>query len=342
MTRLRNCASGSLTESGAEECGAFHMPSRVTSRMPSRKPTHRAAIQTAGLGASLTASLTASLLLLTASANATEVHLDRWPSARAGDPAALQHGARLFVRYCLNCHSARLMRWNKLEEIGFDATQIQSRLIYGNQRIGDMMTIAMHPADATKWFGNAPPDLSTIVRANNTVEHNGTDYVYTLLRSFYRDRSASTGWNNAVFPNIAMPNVFWQLQGPRITTVATVDRVERNEQTGKGASGPRKPGDLTMPWMRIRSVYDAQGNVQTTRTGLTEGPESRSVTFQPLDHARAEAAENDIADIVAFLNWMSEPKKVERIHVGEWAMAYLVVFFLIARWLNKVFWRDVK
>ncbi len=282
--------------------------------------------------------LAVTLFTLGADAAAAEVHLDRWPSERANDPAALQHGARLFVTNCLNCHSARLMRWNKLEEIGLDATQIKSQLIYGNQRIGDMMTIAMLPRDATKWFGKAPPDLSTIIRANSTVEHNGADYVYTLLRSFYRDRSTSTGWNNAVFHNIAMPNVFWQMQGPRI---ATIVRVERNEHAGESPA-KLKPGQTAMPWVRVRSVYDAQGDVQSTETGLSTGEESKSARFQPLEPARAEATDNNIADIVAFLNWMSEPKKTERIHVGFWAMGYLVVFFLIARWLNNVFWRDVK
>ena len=121
-----------------------------------------------------------------------EETLDHWPAERASDPAALQRGARLFVNYCLNCHGASQMRWNRLRDIGLDEAQIKSQLIFSGQKVGDMMTVAMNPRDAKTWFGKAPPDLSVIIRARSTEEHKGTDYVYTLLRSFHRDRSTLT------------------------------------------------------------------------------------------------------------------------------------------------------
>ncbi len=156
---------------------------------------------------------------------AEELALDHWPSERATDRVALQRGAKLFVNYCLNCHSANLMRWNRLVEIGIDEAQIKAELIFGDQKVGDTMTVAMHPHDAKNWFGKAPPDLSVIIRARNTEEHRGTDYVYTLLRGFYRDNSTLTGWNNVVYPRIAMPNILWQRQGARSATI-TRDEVE--------------------------------------------------------------------------------------------------------------------
>lgn len=259
--------------------------------------------------------------------------LDRWPSDRAHDQAALQRGARLFVNYCLNCHSARMMRWNRLHEIGIDDAQIRSELIFGDQRVGDTMTVAMSPVDAKLWFGKAPPDLSVIVRARSTTEHRGTDYVYSLLRGFYRDRSTLTGWNNVVYPNISMPNILWERQGPR---EATLTRVETEDRAG----GEGKPA--TSELVRITSIYDAEGYVQVSRTSVEQGAPGAEARFAPADAQRAAAFDGDVADLVAFLNWMSEPAAATRYRVGVWAMGFLVVFLLVARWLNKVYWRDVK
>jgi len=43
--------------------------------------------------------------------------LDKAPS-RVNNEAALQNGAKLFVNYCLNCHGAVSMRYNRLRDIG--------------------------------------------------------------------------------------------------------------------------------------------------------------------------------------------------------------------------------
>ena len=265
-------------------------------------------------------------------ARAQELPLDRWPSERADDLVALQHGAKIFVNYCLNCHSASLMRWNRLREIGIDEAQIKTNLIFSDQKVGETMTVAMNSRDAKHWFGKAPPDLSVIVRARNTAEHRGTDYLYTLFRGFYRDRSTITGWNNIVYPNISMPSILWQLQGPR---AATLTRTEISEPAAGGKSGG---GHI----VRTVSAFDADGNVQRTQTELTNGSTGEEVAFTPADPERAAAYDRDVADLVAYLNWMSEPTAASRYKVGVWVMGFLVVFLLVAHWLNKVFWRDIK
>ena len=136
------------------------------------------------------------------------VHLDEAPN-RTADLVSLQRGARLFVNYCLNCHSATAMRYSRLRDIGLTDKEIEENLLFSTDKVGNPMSVAMRPADAKEWFGVAPPDLSVEARAR------GADWIYTYLRSFYKDDSRPTGWNNAVFQNVGMPHVLWQLQGVR-------------------------------------------------------------------------------------------------------------------------------
>ncbi len=133
--------------------------------------------------------------------------LDRSPHEPT-DLVSLQSGARLFVNYCLGCHSAQYMRYNRLTEIGLTEQQIKDNLLFTGEKVGDMMKVPMG-AQAKQWFGVAPPDLSVVARSR------GADWLYTYLRTFYRDPKTATGWNNAVFENVGMPHVLWSLQGER-------------------------------------------------------------------------------------------------------------------------------
>lgn len=136
------------------------------------------------------------------------------------DRASLQHGAKLFVNYCLNCHSASFLRYNKLTEIGLTEDQIRDNLMFAGERVGDLMKIAMRPAESKVWFGAAPPDLTLIARQRAGIGFSGADWLYTYMRQFYRDPERPTGWNNLVFENVGMPHVFWQLQGEQIAQFA--------------------------------------------------------------------------------------------------------------------------
>jgi ubiquinol-cytochrome c reductase cytochrome c1 subunit len=164
------------------------------------------------LFALLCAPLLASVQVLAAGA---ELHLDKAPD-RARDTAALQNGAKVFVNYCLNCHSASYFRYNKLKDIGLTEQQIKDNLLFTAEKIGEPMTIAMRRAEAKQWFGAAPPDLTVIARARASEFGSGSDWLYTYLRGFYRDDSRPTGWNNTVFANVGMPHVLWELQGEQV------------------------------------------------------------------------------------------------------------------------------
>jgi ubiquinol-cytochrome c reductase cytochrome c1 subunit len=127
----------------------------------------------------------------------------------ANDLVSLQAGAKLYVNYCLGCHGAQYMRYNRLTELGLTDDQIKENLLFTAEKVGETMKIPLDPKAAKQWFGVAPPDLSVVSRSR------GADWLYTYLRTFYRDPKTVTGWNNAVFENVAMPHALWTLQGER-------------------------------------------------------------------------------------------------------------------------------
>ncbi len=141
--------------------------------------------------------------------------MDKAPNL-TNDLSALQNGAKIFVNHCLSCHSASFMRYNRLTEIGLTEKQIKENLMFTTDKVGDLMKAHINPAQAKQWFGKAPPDLTLVARSRAAIgQHSGPDYLYTLLRTYYRDETKPTGWNNLAFPNIGMPNPLWELQGER-------------------------------------------------------------------------------------------------------------------------------
>ena len=249
--------------------------------------------------------LTASLVLLgAAQAASVGPAWDKFDTKRVTDLAALQNGAKLFVNYCLNCHSASYMRYNRLRDIGLTEQQIKDNLIFTGVKAGDVMKIAMDTKDAKDWFGAAPPDLTLVARSRaDGAKGSGADYLYTYLRSYYRDETKATGWNNTAFPSVAMPHVLWELQGQQ------------------------------------RAVYVEQKDAHdpTKTAQVFKG-------FEPITAGTLSQAEynNSVADLVAFMHWMGEPVQGSRARLGVWVLLFLAVFTVIAWRLNASFWKDVK
>ena len=229
---------------------------------------------------------------------------DKFPKERTTDMAALQHGAKLFVNYCLNCHSAAFMRYNRLRDIGLTEEQIAANLVFTSAKVGDTMKVALDPVDARAWFGGVPPDLTLIARSRSDIgKGSGADYIYTYLRTYYRDDTKATGWNNAAFPNTGMPHVLWELQGQQ-----------------RGVYVDEK--DLHDPAKTVHALKSFEP--------ITAG------TMSPADYNLA------VADLVAFLQWMGEPAQNERGRLGVGVMIFLGIFIVIAWRLNASFWKDVK
>jgi ubiquinol-cytochrome c reductase cytochrome c1 subunit len=242
-----------------------------------------------------------------------DIRLDPAPIHRL-DAESLQRGARNFVNYCLNCHSAKYMRYERLKDIGLTEDQIKANLMFGTDKIGSTMTVAMTPAEAKAWFNAVPPDLSVEARVR------GADWLYNYLLAFYPDPGTPTGWNNLVFPNVGMPHVLWQLSGPN-----KMVETEFEEHDKASAAAIARKG--------LVKVEPGPGGKWLVRTVMpdTEAPG----TMTPVQYQMF------VADLVNFLDYMAEPAKNERISIGIVVMLYLGVLFVLVYSLKRVIWKDI-
>ncbi|CAM8642444.1 CYT1 Cytochrome c1 [Comamonadaceae bacterium] len=158
---------------------------------------------------------------------------DKAPS-KTNDLVSLQNGAKVFVNYCLNCHSAAFMRFNRLKDIGLTDQQIKDNLLFTTDKVGETMKASIDPRQAKEWFGANPPDLTVIARSRAGAGGTGADYLYTYLRTYYADDTKATGWNNLAFPNVGMPHVLWELQGKRVPVYDTIQNHGHDEQVFNG------------------------------------------------------------------------------------------------------------
>lgn len=228
--------------------------------------------------------------------------LDKAPDL-TNDLAALQRGAQLFSNYCLNCHAAESMRYNRLKDIGLTDDQIKDNLMFATDNVGNTMTIAMDPKDAKKWFGATPPDLSLIARSRASGNGPGADYIYTYLRTYYRDSSKPTGWNNMVFPSVGMPHVLWELQGERIAKYNEV-------------ADPHNPEKKTQKFVGFEQVKPG--------------------TMNQVEYDQA------MADLTSFLVYVADPVRGDRFKLGVIVLLFFGVFSVFAWRLNASYWKDIK
>ncbi|MDX1823529.1 MAG: cytochrome c1 [Thiohalomonadales bacterium] len=151
------------------------------------------------------------------------VHLDK-ADVDLHNQASLQNGAKLFVNYCLSCHSAAYMRYNRMgKDLGLTDEQVRQNLMFAADKVGETMTVAMPASEAKKWFGTKIPDLTVVARSR------GADWLYTYLRTFYLDPSRPWGVNNATFKDVGMPHVLWELEGLKKPVYETSTDHEGNE-----------------------------------------------------------------------------------------------------------------
>jgi ubiquinol-cytochrome c reductase cytochrome c1 subunit len=209
------------------------------------------------------------LVPMLAAASGEEVRLDRAP-VNLKDVISLQRGAKYFVNYCLNCHSAASMRYSRLQDLGLTEQQIRDNLMFTGEKIGDTMTTVLDPKDSKEWYGSPPADLSVIARSRSA------DWLYTYLRTFYRDDASPSGWNNETFRNVAMPHVQYELQG-----VLVMQKVgERKGHDGKdepvmklvldtpGSMSPRDYDQMVGDLVNYLVYMGEPARVQRTQIGV--------------------------------------------------------------------------
>ena len=225
--------------------------------------------------------------------------------------ASLQRGARDFANYCLNCHGAQFMRYNRLTDLGLSEDQIKDNLMFATDKIGNAMTVAMSRNDASSWFGAAPPDLSVEARVR------GRDWLYSYLLAFYRDENTATGWNNLVFPSVAMPHVLWNLSGEK-----KLVQTEYEDRDKAEAAAVDKGLVLVEP---------AVGGKYLVKT-LTDGTPGALTNVE---------YEKFVSDLVNYLDYIAEPAKSERINIGIVVLIFLGVLFALVYSLKREYWKDV-
>lgn len=236
-----------------------------------------------------------------AQANSGGIAWDKAPN-KTNDLAALQNGAKLFVNYCLNCHSASFMRFNRLKDIGLTDQQIKDNLLFTTNKVGDTMKAAIDPRQAAEWFGGNPPDLTLVARSRSAAgQGTGADYLYTYLRTYYPDATKATGWNNLAFPSVGMPHVLWELQGKRVPIYATVEEHGQEVHVFTGKWEQIEPGLMT------NAQYDSA-----------------------------------VADLVGYMQWMAEPVQNTRVRIGFGVLLFLLIMTFCTWRLNAAYWKNVK
>ena len=237
------------------------------------------------------------------SANEGGYPWDKFPVEKSTDMAALQNGAKVFVNYCLNCHSAAYMRYNRMQDIGLTEAQIKANLLFATDKVGDTMKVSLDAKAAKEYFGAQPPDLSVIARSRAGSLGSGADYLYTYLRTYYRDETKATGWNNLAFPDVAMPHALWELQGQR-AAVFVEDKDAHHE------------GKTTHRFDHFEQLTPGKLNEQQYK--------------------------ETVGDLVAYLQWMGEPSQGKRVQIGVWVLLFLGVLVIFTWRLNASYWKDVK
>lgn len=226
--------------------------------------------------------------------------------ADPSDKESLQRGAKLFVNYCMGCHSAEYSRWGRVaSDLKMPAGLVMDNLVFADQKIGDLMKIAMTKEKGKQWFGAAPPDLTMITRARTS------EWVYTYLLHFYADPNRPMGVNNKVFKDVGMPHALLDLQGLQECAPGPV----------VAANGGVKRDPLT----REEILEDNCGRYTLVQEG----------TLSPEEYDQAAY------DLVNFLAYTAEPMAEDRKRIGTYVLLFLAFLFIWVWLLNREYWKEI-
>ena len=227
----------------------------------------------------------------------------------ATDKSSLQRGAQIYMNYCLGCHSLKYARYKKVsEDLEIPLDMFEDNLIFGDQKMGDLIQVGMDPKEAKEWFGNTPPDLTLEAGLR------GPDWVYTYLKSFYIDESRPLGVNNKVYENVGMPHVLVDLQGTPQSVCRQIPYVAEN---GGIRQDPLSGERLTQEQCGFLEVEAGTGQLN------------------PEDFDEA------MLDLTNFLAYMTDPMKTERESIGTYTLLYLFIFTMLSYLLYREFKKDL-
>lgn len=225
-----------------------------------------------------------------------------------GDKASLQRGAKWYANYCMGCHGLEYARYERVaDDLGISHDTMRANLIFGDQKIGELMRTAMTAASGAQWFGAAPPDLSLVTRARSP------QWLYTYLLNFYQDPTRPLGVNNRVFPNVGMPHAMVELQGLARCVAGPVFT----------ADGGIKQDPITGEPVHEDACHSLQ--VDAADAGLMDGQQYRQVVY----------------DISNYLDYMADPGRSEREHLGFYVLLFILLFTVCAWLLGREYWRDI-
>ena len=231
------------------------------------------------------------------------------------DRASLQNGARVFVNYCLSCHSMSYMRYNRMaKDLGLTDKQVADNLMFAADKVVEPMNIAAKPTNLENWFGIVPPDLSVIARSR------GANYLYSYLVTFYQDSNPSRpfGVDNVVLKGVAMPHVLWPLQGHQKYVKEVVEGEDNSRVTSLVASGDEVLVNREVS-LKDGTTAHATDRLQVVIAGSMQAGEFRRAT----------------RDLVNFLVYAGEPAQLVRASMGIWVLLFLGVLFVLSRMLYK-------
>jgi len=238
-------------------------------------------------------------------AASAEVELDHI-EVNLSDKASLQSGAQTFINYCMGCHSAKYSRYERVaDDLGIPHELMLKYMMFRDEKvekIGDLMDNAMSEKQGANWFGAAPPDLTLVSRVRSP------DWLYTYLRSFYRDDTRPFGVNNKTFPNVGMPHALLELQGMQ-----------------NCASGPAQDGAKHDPLTGQNIHEDSCGSFEITQQGSMTPEQYNKTTY----------------DLVNFLAYMGEPAAEQRKRIGVYVLLFILLLSVCAYFLNKEYWKDI-
>ena len=227
----------------------------------------------------------------------------------ATDKSSLQRGAQIYMNYCLGCHSLKYARYKKVsEDLEIPLDMFEDNLIFGDQKMGDLIQVGMDPKEAKEWFGNTPPDLTLEAGLR------GPDWVYTYLKSFYIDESRPLGVNNKVYENVGMPHVLVDLQGTPQSVCRQIPYVAEN---GGIRQDPLSGERLTQEQCGFLEVEAGTGQLNP------------------------EEFDKAMLDLTNFLAYMTDPMKTERESIGTYTLLYLFIFTMLSYLLYREFKKDL-